>query len=125
MKAYYGDNDPFCCQWLRNLIKAGLIADGDVDERSIADVKAKDLEGRNQVHLFAGISGWELALQLAGWPADRPVWTASCPCQPFSCAGKQKAGNDKRHLWPEVLRLICGCHPNTIFGYNRPEENYT
>jgi len=36
------------------------------------------------VIFFAGIGGWSRALRLAGWPDDRPVWTGSCPCQPFS-----------------------------------------
>ena len=48
------------------------------------------LPGHQRVHFFAGIGGWDYALQLAGWPIDRPVWTGSCPCQPFSTAGKQK-----------------------------------
>jgi hypothetical protein len=43
-----------------------------------------------RVHLFSGIGGWELACQLAGWPDNWPLWTASCPCQPFSQAGKRK-----------------------------------
>lgn len=34
-KAYYNEFDPYAAQWLRNLIKAELIADGVVDERSI------------------------------------------------------------------------------------------
>ncbi len=42
MTAYYNENDPYAAQWLRNLIGAGLIAPGDVDERSIVDVKAND-----------------------------------------------------------------------------------
>ena len=42
MTAYYNENDPYAAQWLRNLIARGLIAPGDVDERSIADVKAND-----------------------------------------------------------------------------------
>src|SRR5882672_7856682 len=37
-------------------------------------------------NFFAGIAGWPLVLRLAGWPDDRPVWTASLPCQPFSLA---------------------------------------
>lgn len=35
MTAYYNEFDPFAAQWLRNLIDAGLIAPGVVDERSI------------------------------------------------------------------------------------------
>ncbi len=49
-------------------------------------------------------------------PEDRLVWTGSCPCQPFSCAGKQKGTQDERHLWPEFRRLITECHPPIIFG---------
>jgi site-specific DNA-cytosine methylase len=116
MRAYYNDSDPYCAAWLRNLMAAGLIMEGVVDERSIADVQAADLVGFERVHLFGGIAGWELALQLAGWPADRPVWTASCPCQPFSCAGKREGANDERHLWPELFRLIRECGPPVIFG---------
>src|SRR5512147_3187208 len=101
MAAYYNEFDPFAAAWLRELIKAGHIADGDVDERSIVDVQPADLVGFTQCHFFAGIGGWSLALRLAGWPDDRPVWTGSCPCQPFSQAarGRQHRRTDEsRHL---------------------------
>ena len=42
---YYNENDSFAAKWLRELIKEKLIPDGEVDERSIADVKPKDLDG--------------------------------------------------------------------------------
>ncbi len=102
--------------WLRNLIAAGLIALGDVDERSIKDVQADDLRSYTQCHFFAGIGGWSYALRLAGWPDERPVWTGSCPCQPFSVAGKQGGFSDERHLWPEWYRLIRLAQPSSIFG---------
>ncbi|PZO48739.1 MAG: DNA cytosine methyltransferase, partial [Phormidesmis priestleyi] len=35
---YYNEIDPFAVQWLKELIRAGLIPAGDVDERSIEDV---------------------------------------------------------------------------------------
>ena len=115
-RAYYNDNDPKAVAWLRELIKAEVIANGDVDDRSITDIKPSDLEGYTQVHLFAGIGGWSYALRLAGWPDDRPVWTGSCPCQPFSVAGKRGGLDDSRHLWPAFRWLIAQCEPTTIFG---------
>jgi DNA (cytosine-5)-methyltransferase 1 len=116
MSAYYNEIDPKAAAWLRELIKRGLIADGEVDERSILDVRPDDLQGFAQCHFFAGIGGWSYALRLAGWSDDRPVWTGSCPCQPFSSAGKQKGFADERHLWPEWFRLIRECRPSVVFG---------
>lgn len=116
MRSYYNDSDPFCADWLRNLIDAGEIPPGDVDERSITDVTAADLDGYAQCHLFAGIAGWPLALRLAGVPPTTPVWTGSCPCQPFSSAGKGLGEKDPRHLWPDFFRLIRECRPPTVLG---------
>ncbi len=142
--AYYNENDPKAAAWLRELIKRGLIAPGDVNERSILDVRPEDLSGYVQCHFFAGIGVWSYALRCAGWPDDRPVWTGSCPCPPFSAAGKKKAcpncggtnpvphvgrtgffvcclcGHewfaDERHLWPEMWRLLRDGRPDSFFG---------
>jgi DNA (cytosine-5)-methyltransferase 1 len=116
MASYYNELDPFAAKWLRNLIAKNLIAPGDVDERSIADVRADDLVGYTQCHFFAGIGVWSYALRRAGWADDRPVWTGSCPCQPFSAAGKQEGTADARHLWPEWFRLIRAHRPQAVFG---------
>lgn len=116
MATYYNEFDPKAAAWLRELINAGLIADGEVDERSITDVRADDLRGFNQCHFFAGIGGWSYALRLAGIPDDYPVWTGSCPCQPFSVAGINKGKSDERHLWPAFYDLIKQCRPVTVFG---------
>ena len=116
MAAYYNENEPYAAMWLRNLIVAGHIAPGDVDERSIADVMPSDLIGYTQCHFFAGIGGWSIALRLAEWPDDQPVWTGSCPCQPFSGAGKRSGAADERHLWPHWFRLIRECKPAVLFG---------
>jgi DNA (cytosine-5)-methyltransferase 1 len=114
--AYYNEIDPYAAQWLRNLIAAGHIAVGDVDERSIVEVRPDDVRGYTQCHWFAGIGGWSIALRLAGWDDARPVWTGSCPCQPFSAAGAGKAADDSRHLWPAWFPLIAECRPATVFG---------
>lgn len=144
MAAYYNEFDPKAAAWLRELIRCGHLPEGDVDDRSITDVDAADLRGYTQCHFFAGIGGWSLALRLAGWPEDRPVWTGSCPCPPFSAAGKGSecpscggkralahpfvtAGwicldcgdewrGDDRHLLPEFLRLIGQRRPAIVFG---------
>ena len=115
-RAYYNENDRHAAEWLRSLIREGLISDGEVDERGIEDVRGEDLRGFTRVHLFAGIGGWDYALGLAGWPSDRPVWTGSCPCQPFSAAGKGLGEKDPRHLWPHMRRLVAECRPPVVFG---------
>ena len=116
MAAYYNEIDPYAAQWLRNLIDAGHIAAGDVDERSILDVSPDDLAGYTQCHFFAGIGVWSYALRSAGWPDDRPVWTGSCPCQPFSVAGVGGGFDDERHLWPFWHFLIEQRRPPVVFG---------
>ena len=117
MSAYYNEIDPFAAQWLRNLIQKGLIADGEVDERSIADVQSDDLLGFVQCHFFAGIGGWSYAFRLAGIPDDLPWWSGSLPCQPWSDANIEWRGaSDERHLAPYLLRLIAECRPPVVFG---------
>jgi DNA (cytosine-5)-methyltransferase 1 len=113
---YYNEIDPYAAQWLRNLIAAGHIAKGEVDERSIQLVDSADLADFAQCHFFAGIGVWSHALRLAGWPDDKPVWTGSCPCQPFSAAGKRSGFDDERHLWPDFFRLIRERRPSVVFG---------
>ena len=116
MTAYYNEIDTFAAAWLRELIKAGHIAPGVVDERSIEDVKPEELNQYTQCHFFAGIGVWSYALRQAGWPDDRPVWTGSCPCQPFSSAGKGGGFDDERHLWPSFQWLIEQQRPTVVFG---------
>jgi DNA (cytosine-5)-methyltransferase 1 len=114
--AYYNEHDPRAAAWLRELIGRNLIAPGDVDERDIRDVVPVELFGYGQCHFFAGIGVWSHALRNAGWPDDRPVWTGSCPCQPFSAAGGRAGFADERHLWPAWFHLIGQCRPRVVFG---------
>jgi len=116
VSAYYNEMEPYAAQWLRNLIDKGLIAKGEVDERSILNVDSADLRGFTQCHFFAGIGGWSLAARLAGWPDERALWTGSAPCQPFSTAGQQKGTADERHLWPVFFNLIRACRPPVVMG---------
>ena len=166
-RVYYNEHDPAACEWLRELMKKGMIPEGEIDERSIADVQADDLKRYAQCHFFAGIGGWPLALRLAGaqdlecwtgsipegdidersiadvgpddlkrytqchffagiggWPLalrlagaqDLECWTGSCPCQPFSAAGKKRGTEDERHLWPQFRRLIAERRPQLVVG---------
>lgn len=112
---YYNEIDKKAACWLRELMREGLIPSGEVDERSIEDVKASEVKGFLQCHFFAGIGGWSEALRLAGWGRGR-VWTGSPPCQPFSVAGKRKGTKDKRHLWPAFYGLIRECSPPVVLG---------
>ncbi len=140
---YYNEIDPFAAEWMRWLIKAGGIPDGVIDTRSIVDVQPEDIRDFDQCHFFAGIGGWPLALGRAGWPSGRRVWSGSCPCPPFSVAGRKKACPkcsgirpipcprrtgvfvcidcdhawyaDGRHLYPEFHRLISECRPPVVY----------
>lgn len=114
--AYYNDIDEQKCAWIKELIKAGVVTDGEIDCRPIQSVQPDDLRGFQRVHMFAGIAIWDYALNLAGWPDDRPVWTGSCPCPSFSAAGKGQGFDDPRHLWPDWFGLIRERRPPVVFG---------
>lgn len=114
--ALYNEIDDFAASWLEQLIAAGHIANGVVDRRSIEDLSPDELRGFRQVHLFAGVGVWSHALRRTGVSDDANVWTGSCPCQPFSAAGKGAGMDDERHLWPHFHHLIRECRPRLVFG---------
>ena len=118
--ALYNEIEPYAVAWLRNLIALGELPDGEVDERSIVDVRGDDLAGCDELHFFAGIGVWARAVAEAeaatGHRLARPLFTGSCPCQPLSTAGQRKGHIDERHLWPAFHRLIAERRPATILG---------
>lgn len=118
--AVYNELEPYAAQWLRNLEANDHIAPGHILEQSITMLNTKEfinvLQSHPQAHFFAGIGVWSHALRLAGWPDDVPVWTGSCPCQPYSIAGRGKGKDDERHLWPAWFKLIKKCRPPVILG---------
>ena len=116
MTATYNEIDEYAADWISNLASAGHVAPGRVDTRSITELTAEDVLHARQAHFFAGIAVWSAAARAAGWPDDAPLWTGSCPCQPFSQAGRGKGIKDERHLWPEWFRLIRECMPPVIVG---------
>ena len=113
---FYNDHEIYVANWLSNLVEAGALPAGDVSSEDFCGLDHQALSDYTQVHLFAGIGGWPLALRLAGWPDDVPVWTASLPCQPFSQAGRQRGKADSRHLWPAVREAVEVCRPGVCFG---------
>lgn len=115
-RAYYNEIEPAAAHLLRALIDRNIIAPGEVDTRSIKDVQPDDLMGFTQCHFFAGGGIWSVAARLAGWPDERPLWTASCPCQGESVAGKKLGADDPRHLWPDCFRIIRARRPAVVVG---------
>jgi DNA (cytosine-5)-methyltransferase 1 len=114
--AIYNEIEPFAVAWLRELERSGHIAPGVINDRSILDLRAADVSGPGQRHFFAGIGIWSAALRLAGVPDNADIWTGSCPCQPFSAAGRRTGTEDPRHLWPGWFALIDECRPPIVFG---------
>jgi DNA (cytosine-5)-methyltransferase 1 len=112
----YNEIDAYCCAWLSNLMDAGLIPAGDIDDRSIEVLTPDDIRKYTTIHFFAGLGGWAYSGRLAGWPDERPWWTGSCPCQPFSVAGQGRGTDDPRHLWPHFMRLIRTGRPPVVMG---------
>jgi DNA (cytosine-5)-methyltransferase 1 len=113
---YYNENAPHAVAALKQLMLEGVIAPGVIDDRAIEEVQPDDLRGFTQAHFFAGVGAWSVAARHAGWDDERPLWTGSCPCQPFSVAGQGRGTDDPRHLWPHLFRLVRAVRPPVLVG---------
>lgn len=124
MNVYYNDIDPYCCKVLQKNIERGYLPQGDVDGRDIREVRAEQLVGYQHIHLFAGIGGFVLGMQRAGYPRHLRTLTGGFPCTDISNAGLL-AGitGEQSGLWKEQYRLIqdsidCGCRFDYILIEN-------
>ena len=72
MAAYYNEYDPKAAAWLRELIKQGHIADGEVDERSIEDVTPTELAGFTLFPAHAGMNRLRTTGLRGGRTVPRP-----------------------------------------------------
>ena len=63
---------------------------------------------------------WDDAFTFDGrpWRGRVDILSAGYPCQPFSTAGKRRGGDDPRHLWPAIERIIGECEPRRVFFEN-------
>lgn len=56
MKIYYNDNSRECAEWLAELVKAGCLPPGDIDDRTIQEVSADAVRGCDRCHFFSPAS---------------------------------------------------------------------
>lgn len=113
---YYNEIDDKAAAWLRELVSQKLIPAGDVDTRSITEIKAYELTRYTQCHFFAGVGGWSRALQLAEymlWRGEIVAAMMACltPGEIEQCAvhGASKSekgtGGPSMNLIPQGQRI--------------------
>ncbi len=81
---------------------------------------ARQLVARFQDGSLAPADIWSDVKTFDGRPhrGQTDILCAGYPCQPFSCAGKQLAEKDPRHLWPHVARIVREAQPDQVFLEN-------
>ena len=67
---------------------------------------------------FPGVELHTSIEDFAGRPCD--LITAGFPCQPWSCAGKQRGKEDERWIWDHIERIIRDSRPGKVFLENVP-----
>lgn len=92
----YVERDSFCIDILRRRMGEGYIDKGPIYE----DIKTFD--GRE-------------------WRGRAEIVSGGFPCQPFSVAGKGRAENDERNLWPDTIRIIREVRPQWALLENVPD----
>lgn len=121
MTAYYNEIDPYCCKVLAKQIKLGNLPAGDIDDRSITEVKADEIRHYTQRHFFAGIGGIPYGCRLAGLPDDVSIDTGGFPCQDISRAGERIGLTGERSsLWYVWFDLIRQLRPARLLVENVP-----
>jgi len=63
---------------------------------------------------------WDNIISFDGrpWRGAVDIVTAGYPCQPFSVAGRRRGGDDPRHLWPQIARIVSEAQPPFVFLEN-------
>lgn len=98
---YYNDNDRYTADRLVQLIRAAATPPGVAGRRDIRDVRADDVREHEQVHLFAGIGGSALTLDLAGRKPRRPVRTVPRAEAPPAEPSPGERASEHRHRGEE------------------------
>ena len=74
----------------------------------------------DEAPIFGDINGFIESGAAKKYKGFVDVVTGGFPCQPFSTAGKRKAQDDSRNLWPQTLTVLCDVRPRFALLENVP-----
>jgi len=74
----------------------------------------------DEAPIFGDINGFIESGAAKKYKGFVDVVTGGFPCQPFSVAGKRKAQDDSRNLWPQTLTVLCDVRPRFALLENVP-----
>jgi DNA (cytosine-5)-methyltransferase 1 len=95
----YVEWNEYCQKVIRQRIKDGLLDEAPI----FGDIRTFISEG--YAERYRGVVD---------------VVSGGFPCQPFSVAGKKKAGADERNMWPSTCEVINIVRPPRVFLENNP-----